>query len=225
MDQKQIGAFIAKKRKSKNMTQAQLASQLNVTYQAVSKWENGRGLPDVSLLQPLCDALGITINDLFQSENKINETRRLKSIKSVFSICARMTLLIAIIEFIIGLVSSVFHPDILKPMLINALVWTLLFLVSISIVIFHKQKLLKLKREGTQAEAKIIEIIPANWIRITNYATCQLLCEFTYQEKRYEVKSHLVVINPFKRKEDLHARIYFDQTDAAKYSVELFQSN
>lgn len=41
MDQKQIGAFIAKKRKSKNMTQAQLASQLNVTYQAVSKWENG----------------------------------------------------------------------------------------------------------------------------------------------------------------------------------------
>ena len=87
MDQKQIGAFIAKKRKSKNMTQAQLASQLNVTYQAVSKWENGRGLPDVSLLQPLCDALGITINDLFQSENKINETRRLKSIKSVFSAC------------------------------------------------------------------------------------------------------------------------------------------
>ena len=54
MDQKRIGAFIAKCRKEKNLTQMQLAELLGITNQAVSKWENGRGMPDMSLLQPLC---------------------------------------------------------------------------------------------------------------------------------------------------------------------------
>ena len=54
MDQKRIGAFIAQCRKEKNMTQMQLAELLEITSQAVSKWENGRGMPDMSLLQPLC---------------------------------------------------------------------------------------------------------------------------------------------------------------------------
>ena len=54
MDQKRIGAFIAQCRKEKNMTQMQLAERLEITSQAVSKWENGRGMPDMSLLQPLC---------------------------------------------------------------------------------------------------------------------------------------------------------------------------
>lgn len=56
MDQKKIGAFIAQCRKEKSLTQMQLAELLDITNQAVSKWENGRGMPDVSLLQPLCDA-------------------------------------------------------------------------------------------------------------------------------------------------------------------------
>lgn len=66
MDQKRIGAFIAQCRKEKNLTQMQLAERLEITSQAVSKWENGRGMPDVSLLQPLCDVLGISLNELFQ---------------------------------------------------------------------------------------------------------------------------------------------------------------
>ena len=66
MDQKKIGAFIAQCRKEKSLTQMQLAEQLEISGQAVSKWENGRGMPDVSLLQPLCDVLGISLNELFQ---------------------------------------------------------------------------------------------------------------------------------------------------------------
>ena len=66
MDQKRIGAFIAQCRKEKNLTQMQLAETLGITNQAVSKWENGRGMPDVSLLQPLCDVLGISLNELFR---------------------------------------------------------------------------------------------------------------------------------------------------------------
>ncbi len=49
MDQKRIGAFIARCRKEKNLTQMQLAELLGITNQAVSKWENGRGMPEVSL--------------------------------------------------------------------------------------------------------------------------------------------------------------------------------
>ena len=49
MDQKKIGAFIAQCRKEKSLTQIQLAELLDITNQAVSKWENGRGMPDVSL--------------------------------------------------------------------------------------------------------------------------------------------------------------------------------
>lgn len=67
MNQIEIGRFIAECRKSKNMTQTQLAEILNTTNKSVSKWENGICLPDASLYEPLCDILGITINELFAS--------------------------------------------------------------------------------------------------------------------------------------------------------------
>lgn len=65
MNQIEIGRFIAECRKSKNMAQTQLAEILNTTNKSVSKWENGICLPDASLYEPLCDILGITINELF----------------------------------------------------------------------------------------------------------------------------------------------------------------
>jgi len=68
MDQEKIGKFIMNLRKEKNLTQRELALKLGVTDRAISKWENGRGMPDLSLLQPLCDILGITVNELFNGE-------------------------------------------------------------------------------------------------------------------------------------------------------------
>lgn len=68
MDQIKIGRFIAQLRKERNMTQRDLAEQLGITDRAVSKWENGRGLPDLSLIKPLCDALSISINELLSGE-------------------------------------------------------------------------------------------------------------------------------------------------------------
>ena len=68
MNQEKIGKFIAKLRKEKNMTQLQLSLKLGVTDRAISKWENGRGMPDLSLMKPLCNELGITINDLLSGE-------------------------------------------------------------------------------------------------------------------------------------------------------------
>lgn len=50
------------------MTQKELANKIGVTDRAISKWENGRGLPDLSLMKPLCDELGISINELISGE-------------------------------------------------------------------------------------------------------------------------------------------------------------
>jgi len=69
MDQIKIGKFIAEKRKYKNLTQEQLAEKLNISKNAVSKWERGLNLPDVSIMQDLCKILNITLNELFIGEN------------------------------------------------------------------------------------------------------------------------------------------------------------
>ena len=68
-----IGNRIAKFRKAKNMTQEELANQLGVSSQAVSKWENDASCPDISLLPQLCEVLGITADELLTGKN--NEVR------------------------------------------------------------------------------------------------------------------------------------------------------
>lgn len=68
MNQLKIGKFIAKCRKMKNMTQADLAEKLNITDRAISKWETGKGMPDSSIMLDLCDELSITVNELLSGE-------------------------------------------------------------------------------------------------------------------------------------------------------------
>lgn len=74
MNQEKIGKFIAKCRKSKKMTQSDLAEKLGVTDKSIGNWENGRNMPDLSLFKPLCDELDITINDLISGE-RINKDK------------------------------------------------------------------------------------------------------------------------------------------------------
>ncbi|MBR1930027.1 MAG: helix-turn-helix transcriptional regulator [Lachnospiraceae bacterium] len=68
MDQISIGKFIAKMRKEKSYTQRQLADLLKISDKTISKWETGNGLPEVSLMLPLCEALGISVNELLTGE-------------------------------------------------------------------------------------------------------------------------------------------------------------
>lgn len=68
MDQMKIGKFIAELRKEQHMTQLDLAKKLSITDRAISKWENGRGLPDISLIKPLCEVFSISINELLSGE-------------------------------------------------------------------------------------------------------------------------------------------------------------
>ena len=68
MNQVKSGRFIAERRKNAGLTQLQLAEKLGITDRAVSKWETGRAMPDLSVMQELCGILGITVNDLLSGE-------------------------------------------------------------------------------------------------------------------------------------------------------------
>ena len=68
MDQIKIGKFIAQMRKDQGLTQRQLAELLSISDKTVSKWECGKGLPEASLMLPLCEALHMTVNDLLTGE-------------------------------------------------------------------------------------------------------------------------------------------------------------
>jgi len=74
MDNLKFGAFIAQLRKEKNMTQKELADRLNVTDKAVSKWETGKGFPDVKLMEPLAKELGVSLVELLQGERQQEDT-------------------------------------------------------------------------------------------------------------------------------------------------------
>lgn len=73
MNQKRIGIFIAECRKEKKLTQEQLADKLGVTNRSVSRWENGKNMPDYSILKELCSILGIDINEFLSGEHIVKE--------------------------------------------------------------------------------------------------------------------------------------------------------
>lgn len=117
MNQEQIGKFIAQLRKEKKLTQIDLASKLGITDRAISKWENGRGMPDLSLLMPLCEILDVSINELLSGarldnknyqekleENIINaidySDKKIKKTKKIFKITLS-AIVIFIVAFII----------------------------------------------------------------------------------------------------------------------------
>lgn len=70
MDQEKIGKLIKKIRQDNNLTQQELANKYGITYQAVSKWENGKALPDIALLKEICHDFNIDINDLLDGNYK-----------------------------------------------------------------------------------------------------------------------------------------------------------
>ena len=75
MNQEKIGKFISKERKNKNLTQKELADKLNISEKTISKWECGKGLPEVSLMQPLCKEIDITVTELLNGEKSPKEDK------------------------------------------------------------------------------------------------------------------------------------------------------
>ena len=81
------GAAVKRLREEKNMTQAELAQKIGVSSKTVSKWETGKGLPDISLLQPLAQALGISVIELMNGEPIVNRNLSANLLRSRFYVC------------------------------------------------------------------------------------------------------------------------------------------
>ena len=86
MDQIKIGQFISQMRKEKGLTQRQLADELLISDRTVSKWETGKGMPDVSLMMPLCEILGINVNELLSGKKLSDEEYRQKAEENIVNI-------------------------------------------------------------------------------------------------------------------------------------------
>ncbi len=87
MDKYVTGAVIRKLRENKNMTQEELAEKVFVSSKAVSKWETGQGFPDISLIEPLAQALGISVIELLSGEDIKNCNRSSNMLRGKFYVC------------------------------------------------------------------------------------------------------------------------------------------
>ena len=87
MDNYVTGATIRSLREGKGMTQEELAERIHVSAKAVSKWETGKGFPDISLLEPLASALDISVIELLSGEDIRNRNRAFNMLKSVWYVC------------------------------------------------------------------------------------------------------------------------------------------
>ena len=93
MDSKATGRFIAKLRKSKDLTQNELAEKLNISNKTVSKWETGEGLPDVYVIGELAKILGVSVDEILNAELKeearikVEEVANEKNLLNIYHIC------------------------------------------------------------------------------------------------------------------------------------------
>lgn len=143
MNQMEIGKFIAELRKEKSLTQAQLGDLLGVTNKTVSRWENGNYMPDLAVLQELCAALGVGINELL-SGKRLDESvfRQQADANLLLSLdkTRRMKRDYKLIDFLSGagtglLVSTLIAPD--SPRRAVVLALSLVMIAAGSIRQYH----------------------------------------------------------------------------------------
>lgn len=153
MNQEKIGKFIALKRKQKNLTQEKLASLLNITDRAVSKWERGINMPDASLMLELSKILDISVNELLsgeviknkeyinKAEEKLIEMSELEEIKNKK---------LMMYEYVIGFMSSITFLILIfvsSYLIDNSLAQTILFISAFIILIVGISFSLKIETE------------------------------------------------------------------------------
>ena len=81
------GTMIRRLREERKMTQLQLAGKIGVTDKALSKWETGRGYPDIALVEPLAEALGVSVIELFSGEDVTNTNRAFNMMRMKCYVC------------------------------------------------------------------------------------------------------------------------------------------
>ncbi len=175
MSQEKIGKFIAKCRKEKNMTQQELALKLDVTDRAISNWENGRRLPDYSIIEKLCNELDIIINELFACEKISNKDYKEKSDKNVVNILKNNELYskkkqrLHLLDFYVSIILILFLLIYSFYRDIKELEYT--FIIALFILIINEiivRKLLGGKQIMSNEETigKIIKVKKLWWLKI-----------------------------------------------------------
>lgn len=116
MNQVTIGNFLMKKRKEKNMTQAALAEALGVSNKTISKWETGKCMPDYSIIESLCKVLDISIAELLDGEESVDNSVRVYDDEQVLDLIKRTqvlenqrTVLYGLILIIMGMALLLLH--------------------------------------------------------------------------------------------------------------------
>ena len=140
MDQIKIGRFISECRKKNNLTQMQLAEKLGITDRAISKWENGKAMPDSGIMLDLCNELKISVNELLSGEvikmdnyNKKAEENLLEMKKQKEEADRKMLKL----EWVIGYTASIsFLILIFVASFVDMANWLRIVLIVIGFIIF-----------------------------------------------------------------------------------------
>ena len=139
MNQEKIGKFIATLRKEHSMTQKELAQQLGVSDKTVSKWETGRGMPEISIMQSLCEILGISINELLSGDKLDASAYREKAEENITELMKRrngkkiiLNVAVSTIPFLVSFLVLPFAAEkIVPPILIPIVVfWSILLIVG-----------------------------------------------------------------------------------------------
>ena len=113
MKQTAIGSYIAKKRREKNLTQEQLAEKLGVSNKTISKWENGKCMPDYSIIEQLCKELSVTLSELMDGEDAAEDSVRVYDDDQILDLLRRTqelerqkNILYGIILIVLGIASN-----------------------------------------------------------------------------------------------------------------------
>ena len=89
MNETTIGSYIARKRREQNLTQEQLAQQLGVSNKTISKWENGKCMPDYSIIQRLCEAIHVSLPELMDGEDAADSSVRVYDDEQILDLLRR----------------------------------------------------------------------------------------------------------------------------------------
>lgn len=114
MNPEKTGQFICQLRKEKGLTQAALAQRLNLSNRTISKWENGDGMPDISVLPGLADALGVTVDELLRGERKYRPSTDCakgdihQKIRNSYQVLSVIALFLALFSAVLGTLTEVY---------------------------------------------------------------------------------------------------------------------
>ena len=138
MDQVKTGKFIQEARKQQSLTQRELAEKLNISDKTVSKWETGNGLPEVSLMLPLCEILHISVNELLSGERLDEKRYHKKAEENIMDLLkekaeAKKKIIIAVVVTVMALLAGV--TLVVISGMLDMPVWLRILLIVIAVLI------------------------------------------------------------------------------------------